>query len=94
MRVDLNRTAANEVAAEQRTKQVAANGRPSAHHATEDQATFSTDSIAISDLAAQAMQTPEIRQSKVDSLRDAIHNGTYKVDPAAVADAMLKGESE
>jgi len=93
MRIDLNRSAANEVAADQKTKQVASTGRPPVHHDTEDTTTFSSDSLAVTNLAAQAMQTPEIRQDKVDSLREAIHNGTYQVDPAAVADAMLKNES-
>ena len=94
MRVDLNRTAANEIAAEQRAKQVAAGQSAKAQQATEDKATFSTDTIAVADLTAKAMQTPEVRQDKVDSFRQAIQNGTYKVDPSAVADAMTKGDSE
>ena len=93
MRIDLNRTAANDVAAEQQTKQVAAAEHSKTNAvAHEDTTSFSTDSVAVSDLTAKALQTPEVRQDKVNSLRQAVQNGSYKVDPQAVADAMLKEE--
>jgi flagellar biosynthesis anti-sigma factor FlgM len=47
------------------------------------------DSVTLSSLASKALDTPEVRQDKVDSLRAAIQNGSYSVDPNQTADAML-----
>ena len=47
------------------------------------------DSVTLSSLASKALDTPEVRQDKVDSLRTAIQNGSYTVDPDQTADAML-----
>lgn len=47
------------------------------------------DSVTLSSLASKALDTPEVRQDKVDSLRSAIQNGSYTVDPDQTADAML-----
>ncbi len=47
------------------------------------------DSVTLSSLASKALDTPEVRQDKVDSLRSAIQNGSYSVDPDQTADAMI-----
>ena len=52
------------------------------------------DSVDLSSLAAKALETPEVRQDKVDSLRQAIQGGTYSVDPQQIADAMINGANE
>jgi flagellar biosynthesis anti-sigma factor FlgM len=44
-------------------------------------------------LQAQALATPEVRQDKIQTLRDAIRNGSYEIDPAKIADAMLRDAS-
>jgi flagellar biosynthesis anti-sigma factor FlgM len=35
------------------------------------------------------MSSPEIRQDKVASLQQAVSNGTYQLDPNAIAGAMI-----
>jgi flagellar biosynthesis anti-sigma factor FlgM len=40
-------------------------------------------------LAAQAMQLPEVRTDKVAAVQKALADGTYNVDAADVAGAML-----
>lgn len=50
---------------------------------------FSGDKVSMSSLAGQALQLPEVRQDRVDSLRQQIASGTYRVDPQSIADAML-----
>jgi flagellar biosynthesis anti-sigma factor FlgM len=52
---------------------------------------FSGDSVSLNSLAAQALQVPEIRQDKVNGLRQQIASGEYRVDPQKTADAMLMG---
>ncbi|MGA9527459.1 MAG: flagellar biosynthesis anti-sigma factor FlgM [Terriglobales bacterium] len=50
---------------------------------------FSGDGASLSALTTQALQQPDVRQSKVDNLRQMIANGNYNVDPQKTADAML-----
>jgi flagellar biosynthesis anti-sigma factor FlgM len=52
---------------------------------------FSQDRVTLSALASQALGLPEVRQADVDSLRQSISNGQYKLDPNSIADAMLRG---
>jgi flagellar biosynthesis anti-sigma factor FlgM len=35
------------------------------------------------------MNSPEIRQEKVDSLTQAVSSGTYKLDPGKIAASMI-----
>ena len=57
----------------------------------QDETSFSSASMSISALQAQALQTPEIRQDRVASLKAAISNGTYALEPDKIAEAMLNG---
>lgn len=54
-----------------------------------DDAGLLEDSVTLSSLATKALESPEVRQDKVDGLRQAIQNGQYSVDPYQVAEAML-----
>lgn len=56
----------------------------------EDTATLSVDSARVNSLVAKALDASEIRQDRVESLRQAIQNGEYKVDAAQVAEAMIR----
>ena len=57
---------------------------------TESWDTLSEDTVTISSLAARALETPDVRQEKVDALHDQVGSGQYQLDPAAIAEAMLK----
>lgn len=57
---------------------------------TESWETLSEDTVSISSLAARAMGSPDVRQGKVDALHDQVASGQYQLDPAAIAEAMLK----
>ena len=57
---------------------------------TEDRATFSSAGTAIQSLTAEAMNTPQVRQDKVDALRQSIASGQYHSDPASTADAIAE----
>jgi flagellar biosynthesis anti-sigma factor FlgM len=45
---------------------------------------------SLATLTATAMQGEDVRTDKVAQLRQAIGSGTYQVEPAQVAEAMLK----
>jgi flagellar biosynthesis anti-sigma factor FlgM len=55
----------------------------------EDQAQLSGALTQVDALAAQAAQLPEIRQERVQSLRQAVFGGQYQLDPQKVAGALL-----
>jgi flagellar biosynthesis anti-sigma factor FlgM len=57
---------------------------------TDDRVTLGSRDTQVPSLTAQAMETPEIRQDKVEQIRQAINNGSYNLDPHAIADAMIK----
>jgi negative regulator of flagellin synthesis FlgM len=59
---------------------------------SEDRTTLTSSSASVESLVSTAMNSPEVRQDKVDSLRQAIASGQYQLDPAAIASSMLKDQ--
>lgn len=55
----------------------------------EDQADLSGGYVQVEALTAQALQFPEVRQEKVNALRQGVENGTYQPSSDQVAQAML-----
>ncbi len=55
----------------------------------EDQAQLSGAHTQVEALAAQAAQLPEVRQERVESLRQAVGSGQYRVDAGKVAGALM-----
>ena len=55
----------------------------------EDIAHLSSGSDALQKLKVQLDALPEIRQQRVDALRQAISDSTYTISPHSIATAML-----
>jgi len=55
----------------------------------EDVAHLSSGSDAVQRLKVQLDALPEIRQQRVDALKQAMSDGTYKISPQGIASAML-----
>jgi flagellar biosynthesis anti-sigma factor FlgM len=55
----------------------------------EDQAQLSGGQVQVQALAAQALQFPEIRQEKVNSLRPLILDGSYQASSNQLAEALF-----
>jgi flagellar biosynthesis anti-sigma factor FlgM len=55
-----------------------------------DETRFSFDQTRVQSLKTQVLAQPEIRQSKVQSLQQAIGNGEYSVSPGQIADALIR----
>ena len=90
MRIDLFNSAASQIASEQSSQQVnAQNAAKTGPSASEDRATLTSDSTSVGSLVSTALSSPEIRQDKVDSLRQAISSGQYTLDPAKIAASMV-----
>jgi flagellar biosynthesis anti-sigma factor FlgM len=88
MRIDLNQIAPNSVDRELKAKK--AGGKAPSTPSLEDKASLSTDSLSVSSLEAQALALPDVRQEKVEALRNAIQNGQYKAEPEKIAHAILE----
>lgn len=56
----------------------------------EDQAELSGAHVQVQALAAQAAQLPEVRQERVQSLRQAIQSGGYHSTPEQIAGAVFE----
>jgi len=92
MKVELNGPTLDAVTSAQANKPEVS-GENAVQAPEEDKVTLSTDTSSVAALTTQALNSPEIRQDRVDALRQAIASGDYKVDPGAIAQAMI-GESE
>jgi len=55
----------------------------------DDVAQLSSGSDAVAKLKMQLDTVPEVRQQRVEALKQAIGDGTYRISPHAVATAML-----
>ena len=101
MRIDLSNAAASQLSSDVSSTKVAAQtaARTAAQTAaqtgsvsSEDHATLTSASTSVSSLVTAALNSPPVRQGKVDSLRQAITSGQYRIDPSSIAASMV-GES-
>ncbi|MGA2921176.1 MAG: flagellar biosynthesis anti-sigma factor FlgM [Candidatus Sulfotelmatobacter sp.] len=60
------------------------------HNAGGDTTSLSYDRANIGSLTSQALSSADVRQDKVDALRQAIGSGQYKVVPNKIAEGMLQ----
>ncbi len=67
-----------------------ATAEPNRHVDPSDKVELSDTSRDVGKVITKANAAPSVRQNKVDSIREAIQNGTYKVDSSFVAKAILK----
>jgi flagellar biosynthesis anti-sigma factor FlgM len=70
------------------TPRASTSGQASTQAATQDWTSFHSDSNAVRSLASQALSSPEVRQGTVDTLRQSVDSGQYKVDAGKIADAI------
>jgi negative regulator of flagellin synthesis FlgM len=90
MRIDLFNSAASELASERAsqntgTQNAAKSGEPQG----EDRATLTSDSASVGSLVSTALSSPEVRQDKVDSLKQAISSGQYELNPGKIAKSII-----
>jgi flagellar biosynthesis anti-sigma factor FlgM len=55
----------------------------------EDEAMLSGSHTQVQTLTAQVLQLPEVRQQRVQALRQAVENGSYNPSPDDVAGALV-----
>lgn len=91
MRVDLTTHGAEpaDKGSTDRARAAPASDQNRSETAPVDRARFSFDNTRVRALEAQVLAQPEIRQERVDALRQAVGKGEYAVSDGQVADAML-----
>jgi negative regulator of flagellin synthesis FlgM len=90
MRIDNFNSSPNELSSELSSPSVSKQtGTQTTPTEAEDRATLTSDSTSLNSLLSTAMSTPEVRQGTVDSLREAVNNGTYELDPNKIAASMV-----
>lgn len=89
MRIDLTQATASQIASEPSSKPVSAQNVNVSDVAGEDRTTLSSSRQSLSALVSTAMSSPEIRQDRVDSLKQAINSGQYELDPEKIATSMI-----
>lgn len=87
MRIDLNNISLQGLERDDKTRK-AGSKAPSTPN-VEDKTSLSVDTLSISSLEVRAMSVPQIRQDKVEALRQSIQNGEYRVEPEKIAQAIL-----
>jgi len=91
MRIDLNPSAMTELgrSSDATTGTKLADTTRLAAPNAEDIAHLSSGSDAVQKLKVQLDALPEVRQQRVEALRQAISDGTYTISPHSIATAML-----
>ena len=90
MRIDAYNLAASDVSSDASLHQAGAQKVAHSVEANvEDRTTLKSDSASPSSLVSIALNSPQVRQDKVDSLTQSIANGKYELDPAKIASAMI-----
>jgi flagellar biosynthesis anti-sigma factor FlgM len=88
MRIELNNISLHGLERDDKTRK--AGGKSAGSSNVEDKASLSVDSLSVSSLEAQALSSPQVRQDKVEALRQSIQNGDYKVEADKIAHAILE----
>jgi len=89
MKIDVNSPTVSMQPVDTAAKRVTSGGLSSAHSVTQDTTTFHSDTHSVQSLTSQAMNSPEVRQGKVDALRQSVNSGEYHVDASKTADAIV-----
>jgi negative regulator of flagellin synthesis FlgM len=66
---------------------------PSAASQTGDHVTLTTSARSLQKLSEAIAQAPVVDAAKVAAVKQAVNNGSYKVDSARIADKMLQFEN-
>jgi flagellar biosynthesis anti-sigma factor FlgM len=92
MKIDITSPAVSLLPADPGAKKISKGNVAGVQGATEDRTTLRTDSQSVQALTSQAMNSPEIRQDRVDALSLSIKTGEYKADASKTAGAIIASE--
>jgi flagellar biosynthesis anti-sigma factor FlgM len=88
MRVEANQVSSSQIELEKSSNGKASQQTSSATVNVEDRASLTNDSTTVNSLTQKALAVPDVRQVKVDALKQQVQSGQYHADPAETAKAM------
>jgi negative regulator of flagellin synthesis FlgM len=92
-RAQLDRTSLERADGTERAKENAAPAAPSQPAASiGDKVSVSADAMLRTAALSTALNTPDVRQDKIDALKQQISDGTYKIDSEKIAAKLLEDE--
>jgi negative regulator of flagellin synthesis FlgM len=94
MKIETNSPSASLLPADRSTKQISTTSTAVAQGASQDRTTLHTDSQSVKSLTSQAMSSPEVRQDKVDELRQSVNSGAYQIDATKIAGAIASSNGD
>lgn len=65
------------------------NSNVSSSSVAHDRTTFNSKAPSVQSLVKQALRAPEIRDNRVEALKNSIASGEYKVDANKIAGAII-----
>jgi len=91
MRIDFQYTPQSTTEANRGSAQnnASANAAAAAAPTAEDQTVLSSAYVQVAALSAQAAQLPEVREQRVQALRQAVESGHYRAEPEQIAGALV-----
>jgi flagellar biosynthesis anti-sigma factor FlgM len=89
MKIEVNSPTVSLPSVDRGAKKVSTSALGGAQDATQDTTTFHTDTLSVQSFTTQALNSPEVRQDRVDALSQAVKSGKYNVDSTKTADAIL-----
>ena len=90
MKIDLTSLAASQIPVDRGANKVSSGSVSGAQAPTEDRISFHSGSLSVQSLTSQAMNSPAIRQDKVDQLSHSVANGTYQPDAGSIAGGIIE----
>jgi flagellar biosynthesis anti-sigma factor FlgM len=94
MKVELNSPSASLLPADRGVKPVSTSDTTATQSAAQDRTTFHSDSLSVQSLTSRALNSPEIRQDKVDTLSQSVNSGAYQLDATKIAGAIIDSKGE
>jgi negative regulator of flagellin synthesis FlgM len=88
MQININQVSSNQIELDKNSNAKASQQTTAATVNVEDRASLTNDSAAVTSLQQKALAVPDVRQDKVDALKQQIQSGQYKLDPDETAKAM------
>lgn len=87
MKIEGSSLATSQLPAD-RTQQATNTAVTGTQGAAEDRTTFHSDSTSVQSLTSRALASLEVRQDKVDTLRQSVSSGEYQVSATNIAGAI------
>jgi len=94
MKIELNSSPTTQLPVDREVKKASTSGTTTAQSTAADRTTLHSDNVSVQSLTSQAMSTPEVRQEKVDTLRQSVNSGEYKADAKETADAIVSSNGQ